>query len=73
MSEAKKLGRPKMWDEPEKFSYKGPPELREKIDFKVRSLRARGIKVSASVIQRILVEKNIDDVERFFSQELITR
>jgi len=59
--------------EVEKLSCVISRELFEKIEMKVRSLKSRGFNVDSSKIQRVIIEKNIDDVDRFFKQELITR
>jgi len=55
------------------LSYKGPTTLKEKLIEKVKLLRAIGIKTNVSEIQRIIIEKNIDDVTRFFKADRITR
>ena len=55
------------------FYFKGPKSLEDKIIDKIKQLKARGIKANKSDIQRVLVENGVEDVERFFKQELITR
>ncbi len=49
--------------------YKAPESLREKILHKVKALKALGFKeANFSSVQRVIIEKNIDDAERFFQK-----
>lgn len=60
----------------ETMFYKAPKSLADKIDAKVKDLQDRGVsvkKANKSSVQRLIVEAEIDTVDRFFAQELINR
>ena len=62
-----------MADTVKKLSYKAPEELKRKLDAKVIAMRAIGVNVTASEIQRICLEMGLDKVESYFAQERLTR